>query len=112
MPLPAILGVPWLAGLIGGLFSSLFGFFVTYLTKRLAIIAASVTVIVAVTASLFIALEALTSSLTLILPTELTHGISLILPSNINLCLSLMISARMLRFSYDWSIKIIQYKLF
>lgn len=111
MAIPVIAGLPWLAGLIGGLFSSLFSFFTTYFTKRLAIVAAAVLVVVGLTAGLFAALDALLAGLVFTLPAEFTGMVGHFLPSNAVACVSIVTSAKLLRFAYDWNVRVIQWKL-
>jgi hypothetical protein len=113
MPAPLVLaGIPWLAGILGGVFSSLFGYFVQFATKRIAIVGAAVVVIVALTAGLFTALEALVAGLSLVVPPELSAATGLLLPANITSCAAIIATAHLLRFAYEWNIRIIQYKLF
>lgn len=112
MAIQVLAGIPWLAGVIGGAFSSIFGWFLQFFTKRLAIVGAAVTIIGTLTIALFAAIHALLAGVLVALPAEASAGISLFLPSNLSLCISAVVSARLLRYSYDWQIKIIQYKLF
>lgn len=111
MPL-VLAGLPWLAGALGGLFSALFNFFATYITKRFAIVAAALLVIAALTAGLFAALQALVAGLSLLVPESVVTMGAFILPSNVDECASIAVAAKMARYAYDWNIKIIQYKLF
>lgn len=105
-------GIPWLAGILGSMFSALFSFFATYVTKRLALVAAAVVIIVSITGAFFAALQALIAGLVLQVPPEVSAMAALILPSNMDECVTICISAKMLRWVYDWNIRIIQYKLF
>lgn len=109
--IPVLAGIPWLASLLGGLFSSLFVWFATVLTKRLAIVAAAIIVLGAVTVGFFAALQTLISGLGLVLPAEVLQGASHILPANTSACVTAMLTARTARYAYDWNIKIIQLKL-
>ena len=111
MPLIAAAGIPWLAGVLGGVFSGLFGFLTKYLTKRLAIVTAVVAVIVTLTAALFAALEGLLAGLSYVFPPEVSQGMALVTPDNLTACVSIIISAKTLRFAYDWNIRVMQYKL-
>lgn len=110
--IPVLAGMPWLAGVLGGLFSSLFNFFATYITKRFAIIAAAVLVIVALTSAFFAALQAMVAGLSLVVPSSVVQLAAFVLPSNVDECASIVVASRLLRYAYDWNIKIIQYKLF
>lgn len=111
MPIAAVAGLPWLAGILGSLFTGIVGFFVQFFTKRLAIVVAGVAIIVTLTAGLFTALEGLLSGLTYIVPTEISAGAALVTPSNLTACISIIISAKMLRYAYDWNVKVLQYKM-
>lgn len=111
MPLPMLAGVSWLGGLLISAFTALFLWFVQIFTKRLALVAAALVFIIGLTTALWAALEGLISGLTLALPSEFTQAIGLILPSNTTTCVAIMVSASMLKYAYDWNIKVIQYKL-
>jgi len=112
MPLPALVGLPWLAGVIVSAFVSFFTWLATFATKRLALVGIAVTAIIALTAALFIALEALVSTLNVTVPTEIAAGVSLLMPSNMTVCISILVTARGLRYAYDWNTRIVQLKLF
>jgi len=111
MPLPVLLGLPWLAGVIGSGFMGVFAWFMTYLTKRIAFVAAAIVVLIALTSGLFLALEALTSGLVYVLPSSLTGSVGLFAPSNLSVCVSIVVSAHMLRYAYDWNVRILHMKL-
>lgn len=111
MPIPAVLGVSWLAGVIGTAFAGLFAWLLTFMTKRLAIVVLAVGVLLTLTASLFVALESLLSGLVYILPASLTQSVGLFAPSNLSLCVSIVVSAHMLRYVYDWNVRVVQMKL-
>ena len=111
MPLPVLAGLPWLAGVIASAFAGLFAWFMTFVTKRFAIVAAGVVIIVSLTSSLYAALAALVSTLALTLPPTLVGNVGLFVPSNLGACVSIYVSARLLRWAYDWNVKIIQMKM-
>jgi len=111
MPIPAVAGIAWLGSLLGGIVVQVVTFFAAVLTKRLAIIAAALVIIVALTAGLFTALEALVAALSLAMPTEVSAAAGLVTPSNLTLCISTIVSATMLRYVYDWNIRVLQIKL-
>lgn len=112
MPFPVLAGIPWIASLLGSFFTALFTWLAQYLTKRFAIVAAAVVVVISLTVALFSALQALVTGLGLVLPPEVLQGAALFLPSNTDTCITAMMTARTARYAYDWNIKIIQYKLF
>lgn len=112
MALPLLAGIPWLAGLIGGLFTTLFAFFAQYLTKKLAVVAVAITLIVGLTTAFIAALTALTSAIQFAAPPWYTLAVQLVVPDNAFFCVSTIFTAHLLRYAYDWNVKIIQYKLF
>lgn len=111
MPVPVLVGLPWLASLLGGFFASLFSFFATYVTKRVAIVAAAVIIIGTLTVGLFTALELLVDALTFVLPAEFTGMAGHFVPPIAPACVTAHTTARLLRFAYDWNVRVIQYKL-
>lgn len=111
MPLPVLAGIPWLAGLLGGLFSSLFTFFATYFTKRLAIVAAAVVIITTLTVGLFTALQALVTGIALTLPSEFVAMSGHFVPPHAMEYVSAVVSAQLLRYAYDWNVRVAQYKM-
>lgn len=112
MPIPVLAGIPWLAAVLGGIFSSLFAYFANFLTKRLAITAAVVAVIVAVTTAFFAAISAIVGGISAAAPAEVSIAAGLVIPSNATFCISSYMSALLLRWAYQWQVRIIQYKLF
>ena len=112
MPLPVVVGIPIIAGIIGGLFSSVFSYLATFLTKRFALVAAGIVLIVGVTTAFFASLSSILLSITMVAPPWYSLAVQLVVPDNATFCISAMLSARLLRFAYEWNVKIIQYKLF
>lgn len=111
MAIPVLAGVPWLAGVIASAFAGLFAWFMTFITKRFAIVAAGLAIIVGLTAGLYAALGGLVSALAQTLPSELVGHVGLFVPSNLSACISIYISARLLRWAYDWNVKIVMAKM-
>lgn len=112
MPFPVLAGLPWLAGIIGAMFTAIFSWFLQYVTRRFAIVLAVVSVIALVTVAFFSAINALILALEVTLPTQLFAAFSLVLPSNTTICLTAVVSAHLLRWVYSWQVRILQYKLF
>ena len=111
MPL-ALAGIPWLAGVLGGLFTSVFAWAANFLTKRFAVTAAIIAVIVTVTTAFFAGISAIVSGVASVAPAELTVAAGLVIPSNATLCISSYMAALVLRWAYQWNVRVIQYKLF
>lgn len=112
MAIPVIAGLPWLAGVLGGVFSSIFTWFAQFLTKRLAIVAAAVAVLISIT-SIFMALVyALAQGLSVALPADIATAAYLVIPSNTPSCISAYLTAVVAKWAYSWNVRVIQYKLF
>lgn len=105
-------GIPWLAGLIGSLWASVFTFVATFVTKRIAFVIAAIVILSAITATLFAALTALIAGLAVATPDFITQAASMALPSNTDDCIVAYMTARLARYGYDWNVRILQYKLF
>lgn len=102
----------WLATLLGSLFSGIVQYFAKYLTKKLAVVAAVVAAIGVLSTVFFGAIYALVVSIAYQLPDEMILGLSLVIPSNSVTCLSSIMTAHLLKWVYDWNVKVIQYRLF
>jgi uncharacterized protein with PQ loop repeat len=102
----------WLATLLGSLFTSLVQFFMNYMTKRLAIVVAVVAAISALTFAFFASIVLLVNGISVALPPEFSKGLSLVIPSNLPLCVSSILTAHLIRWVYEWNVKVIQFRLF
>ncbi len=112
MAIPVLAGIPWLAGLIGGLFTALFSYFAKYLSKRFAVTVTVVSILVTVSAAFFVAINALIGGIVVAAPPEVAAVAGMILPSNTEACLTAIATAQLLKWAYVWNVKVIQYKLF
>ena len=112
MPLPVIAGIPWLAGVIGGLFSAVFSYFAQFLTKRVAIVATVIAVLVAITTTFFAVIAGIVSALSVAAPPQVSVAASLVVPGNATACASAYMAALVARWAYQWNVKVLQYKLF
>jgi len=112
MAIQFLVGIPWLASVIAAGFVAIFSWFLQFMTKRLALVGAAIVVVVALTTGLFAALEALVATIALAMPSEMAVATGLFLPANLTTCISVIVTAHLLRFAYEWNVKIIQWKLF
>lgn len=110
MAAPALLGIPWLAAVIGSVISGLVSFFGKWFSKRVALTLAAVTAVVAVTAGFIGVIEGLIAAIQYAAPD--TAGWFLFIPGNFSACLSAIITGKIARWAYEWNVKIIQWKLF
>jgi len=86
---------------LGSVFTGLVAFFAEYLTKRFAIVAALITVFIAISGSFMIAIEEAIASITAAFPVgAIGFGMSL-MPSNVPACLTAMLSAHVAAVFYS-----------
>lgn len=105
-----ILGLPWLAAVLGSLFMTVVTFLATYVTKRIAIIVAAMLALSILTAAFIGLIEGLTSAFSYQFPG--IGGLGMVIPADFPALLSAYIAARIAFWVYSWNIKIIQMKLF
>ena len=110
MPIPVLAGLPWLVSILGGLLGSLIGYFAKFVTRKLAVVAAVVAAMVALTAAFMLAIEGLASAVMASAPPELSIAASLVVPSNASACLSAILTGHLIRYAYEWNIKIVRMK--
>ena len=108
--IPVLAGFPWLASILSAIVLSFLSFFVRIFTKKMAFVAFFVSASALFTSAFFSALESLVSTISLSVPDYFNVACQMIVPSNSTACISVMISARVLRFIYDWNIKILNMK--
>ena len=111
MPLPALLGIPFLAGVLGSLFAGLVTFFAKYLTKRIALTAAFITASLGLFAVFFAVCWSILQSLILVTPPEVSLALAFFVPSNAPACLGAILTVNAARWVYDWNTRVIQFRL-
>ena len=112
MPLPLASAMPWLAGALGSLFTSVVGFFAHYMTRKAALVPAALVSITALTGVFFAALQGSLAGLSMAVPPEVSAGVTMIMPSNLVPCATIVLTARTLHWAYSWNIRVLQYTLF
>lgn len=105
MPIPVVVGLPWLAALLAGLFTSLFTFLTQVLSRRLAIVLLVVAALTALTTAFFLAIGALISGISYAMPGFVALGLGHIWPPNAQVCLAAIASGHVLRFAYEWNVR-------
>lgn len=109
--MPVLLGIPWLAGILGSLFAGLITFFVQFMSKKLALTAAFVTASLALFSVFFGVCWSLMQSIMIAAPPEVSMGVHFLLPSNAPTCMGAYLTARVARWVYDWNTRVIQFRL-
>tara|TARA_R110000772_G_scaffold165646_2_gene277110 strand:+ start:94820 stop:95158 length:339 start_codon:yes stop_codon:yes gene_type:complete len=112
MALPVLAGIPWLAGIIGAAFTSLFTFFAQHLTKRVAVSITVILSLVGITSAFFATITGMINAISYVAPPSITAGMALIVPSNATACITAVVTAHTIRYAYAWQFRIIQYKMF
>jgi uncharacterized membrane protein YjjP (DUF1212 family) len=112
MALQVLAGIPWLAGILGSIFTGLLTFLSQYATKRVALVGSFIIAVGVVTTGFFAVLEGLIQAITVVAPTGFLESFALFLPHNTTACISAILAAKLARWVYDWNIKVIQMKLF
>jgi uncharacterized membrane protein YjjP (DUF1212 family) len=111
MPIPVLAGLPWLAGVISGLLTSLIGFLAQFISKRLSIVLIAITTLTALTTAFAAAITALVSGISAATPEYFSIAASWIVPSNTVACLSACVSGRFIRWVYEWNVRIVMMKV-
>lgn len=103
-------GIPWLATAIGSFLSTMIGWFAVFVTRRIAIIAATITVIISLTVAFIAGIESIIAGISYVAPD--LSGAFAILPGNFTACVSAIVTAKLLKWAYSWNITLAQMKLF
>jgi len=111
--LATALRIPMLAAFIGGLFSGLIEWFAKFFTKKVAFQFAVVASILSITAVFSAVIWGLYAAIEVAAPVGVSCGIGLIVPFNAVPAVSVILSARIIRWVYEWKITFISdYKNF
>ncbi len=105
----ALAAIPALASFLGSIFTALVGFFSAYLTKRLALVAAGVVAIAGAFTVFYAAVLALVAGLSVPFPV-VGNAVYCFLPANTQACVSAILTAYVLRWVYEWKVRVIQYQ--
>ena len=109
MPLPMIAGMPFLAGILGSLTTGILSFLSRFMSRKLALSATFVVLLIGLFSALYLSVTGLLSLLVVSAPAH-SSGIFLILPENFKTLLSTYFSIRVLFWAYDWNTRILQFK--
>lgn len=111
MPLPAIIGIPFLAGVLGQLFAGLVTFFVSFFTKKLALTAAFITGSLLLFGVFFAVCWGAFQAIIYASPPELGLALAFLVPSNAPACMGAILTVEVARWVYDWNTRVIQFRL-
>lgn len=111
MPFALVPVLVWLANLLATIISVVIGFLLQIFTKRLALVAIVLAGIGTLVIAFFAAIIGIVNIMSPQLHPLIIQGASLFLPNNVPLILSSIMTARVLRFAYEWNVKFLQMKL-
>lgn len=104
MALPVLLGIPVLISAIGSFFAGLFAFFVSIVTRQVALKLLVIAGMASLTTAFLSAMAAFSNAISAVSPPFLSMALSWAIPPNFSLCVSTICSVYVTRWVYDWSI--------
>jgi len=106
-----IIGVTFIATFISQMVTTLFTSWLQVATKRFFIIAAVLAAMATFVAGFFVAITSAINSIASVSPPLLNQAASLVVPDNFITLVTIQITARLLRFAYEWNVKVLQWRL-
>jgi len=111
MPQLAIAGLVWLGGVLASFIGQSFAFFAKRITWQLALLAAVVASMATLTGAMMLGGYSLIQGLMTAMPSTAGAPLDLFLPTNTGACLGAIVSVDVMRWVYDWRIKLLTVKL-
>jgi len=105
-----LLGLPWLAAVLGSLFTGLVSFLATYVTKRVALVLAAVAALTSLTVAFIALIEGAAAAFTYTMPSAVAIG--MLVPADAPALLAAYAAAKVAFWVYAWNVKIVQMRLF
>lgn len=106
-----LLGFTFLATLISQIATTLFSSALQVATKRLLIIGAVLAALTTIVVGFYVAIRVTIEAISIASPPLLSEAASLVVPDNFVTLVALQISARLIRFAYEWNVKVLQWRL-
>lgn len=106
-----IIGVAFIATFLSQLVTTLFTSWLQVATKRFFIIAAVLAAMATFVAAFYAAISLTINSISLASPPFLSQAASLVVPDNFVTLVTIQITARLIRFAYEWNVKVLQWRL-
>lgn len=110
MPVPAIVGLGALGGLVGKIVEKLVDFFISRVGKKIAVLTVVFAGLYAAVTTLFSIIGIYVEPLLSSLPPEVTSLIGIALPSNTLTCLGAIISVEAACITYSLTLKTLEYE--
>lgn len=106
MVVPVLVGIPWLAGVLGGAFAAIVAWLAKFLTEKIAVKVAIAIFFTASITLLSVGLNTLSNSVTEVFPAEYLGYMGLVLPTGAEISVTTILAAKLLRWVFDWKVKI------
>jgi hypothetical protein len=100
--------MPLLGFWIGSLMTSLASFFSLYISKKVALTAAAITLFLALTGAMLLALKGAIQAVYVVAPPELAIAVGWLVPDNVGACFAAIMTAKFIRFVYDYQVQTIK----
>ena len=110
MPLPAIIGLPAAIAWFSSTVSAIVAWFVTNMTRKIAVLVAALAAISVAVLSLFDLFKSEIAKLIVSAPPELVSA-SFLLPSNTGTCIGIILSAEVACAAYSLTMRLIKLKV-
>lgn len=111
MPLPVLAGLSWFGGLLTSALAGLFAWFIQFFTRRTAILAAGVVLLVTLTTAFMAGCYALLAGIQAAAPSFVDTAFQLFVPGNLGACVGAMMSARALKWAYLWQVRLVDARM-
>ena len=108
--MPVLLGLPWLAAVLGSLFLGLVTWLAQYVSKKIAITIVRIAALVSLTTAFVLLVQGAIDVLAFSFPIAANFGF--ILPGNLSTLVGSYAAIRLAYWVYRWNIKIVQLRLF
>jgi hypothetical protein len=106
-----IIGVTFIATFLSQMVTTLFTSWLQVATKRFFIIAAVLAAMATFVGGFYLAMRTIIESIALVSPPFLNQAASLVVPDNFVTLVAIQITARIIRFAYEWNVKVLQWRL-
>lgn len=105
---PLIGAMPWLATAITTILVWFANFFISFLGKKLGVVAAITASYIILTTAFIVATKLLISTITATIPAWLETGAHMV-PTNVSLCFGVMMGAKIYRWIYDYKYRMLTF---
>lgn len=110
MPLPAVVGLPWLAGVFSGLIAGIVAWFSKWMTRSVAVVAALLVVFAAITTGFYAAVYGIVQAVVVVSPPGFSMALGLFVPQNAYACVSAVAAVHVARWIYEMQLRVLMYK--